>query len=807
MLSDQTARFVKAIPGLGHFCLYPFDLDRDTPTLHDWVNRPYAQYWMLQNSTVDDVRASYARILASGHVQVYMGYLNGNAAFLLEVYDALQDPLREHYDAQPGDCGMHILVAPAQHPIRNFTWHVFTSIMDFIFTNPGTQRVVVEPDLRNEKIHVLNCRAGFEYQKVITLPHKTAHLAFCTRDQYTAAVAADASAHTVMPPSNAATYAAASAHLQPNAWRTANRQTIKKAIAEFAHELLITPVLLGNTGDWGHYILTADTPDIHYRFDAQKLHLDHWNIREASITKSDAQGTAELNALQFILEFKDSLRIPGDMLPTYLEEICSTLYARAYTLGRNAATATQLAHAGYQEIEHAMTAGHPCFVANNGRIGFNATDYRAFAPEAASPIRLVWLAGHKSRANYAGTRNVPYETLLNQELDAATQQRFNAVLTERGLPAEDYFFMPVHPWQWLNKLAYIFAPDLANGYLVYLGEAPDEYDAQQSIRTLYNSSSPLKFYTKTALSILNMGFMRGLSPYYMGSTPAITEWICTLVGNDAFLHTAGFRLLGEVATLGYRNLYYEPLGRTQAHTKMLAALWRESPWQHAGPGQRLLTMASLLHIDNAGNALLPELIKASNIDTATWVRQYLSVYLTPLVHCFYTYELAFMPHGENAILVLENNAPVKLIMKDITEEIQLFRNDENLPEKVKRVYTPTAEDVKLLCIFTDVFDCFFRFMAHVLHEHGNFAEDRFWTLVAENITHYQQTHPHLNDAFSRYDLFAPEFTRSCLNRLQLRNNKQMVDLSDPNGNLAFVGTLVNPVAAYRNVAAYSPAVS
>ena len=31
-----------------------------------------------------------------------------------------------------------------------------------------------------------------------------------------------------------------------------------------------------------------------------------------------------------------------------------------------------------------MTEGHPCFVANNGRLGFGVDDYLRYAPEAAS---------------------------------------------------------------------------------------------------------------------------------------------------------------------------------------------------------------------------------------------------------------------------------------------------------------------------------------------------------------------------------------------------------------------------------------
>ena len=47
------------------------------------------------------------------------------------------------------------------------------------------------------------------------------------------------------------------------------------------------------------------------------------------------------------------------------------------------------------------------------------------------------------------------------------------------------------------------------------------------------------------------------------------------------------------------------------------------------------------------------------------------------------------------------------------------------------------------------------------------------------------------------DLFAPTFAHSCLNRLQLRNNRQMLDLADPIAGLALTGTLDNPIAPFR----------
>ncbi len=69
--------------------------------------------------------------------------------------------------------------------------------------------------------------------------------------------------------------------------------------------------------------------------------------------------------------------------------------------------------------------------------------------------------------------------------------------------------------------------------------------------------------------------------------------------------------------------------------------------------------------------------------------------------------------------------------------------------------------------------------------------------MAQCIIQYQIDQPQLEDRFSKHDLFSQDFAHSCLNRLQLNNNKQMVDLTDPANSLKFAGTLQNPIAKYR----------
>ncbi|WP_328496168.1 IucA/IucC family siderophore biosynthesis protein [Streptomyces sp. NBC_00414] len=594
------------------------------------------------------------------------------------------------------------------------------------------------------------------------------------------------------------------AHLSPHRWARANRLLIRKALAEFAHERLITPETVdgdggqdgngGLSGKKGEYAVRSDDGLTRYRFTATRRALDHWQVDAESITRSRDGAELPLAALDFFIELKKSLGLSDQVLPVYLEEISSTLSGTCYKLTKPQLTSPELARSGFQEIETGMTEGHPCFVANNGRLGFGIHEYLSYAPETASPVRLIWLAAHRSRAAFTAGVGIEYESFLRDELGKETVDRFHGTLRDQGLDPADYLFIPVHPWQWWNKLTVTFAAEIARQHLVCLGEGDDEYLAQQSIRTFFNKSEPQKHYVKTALSVINMGFMRGLSAAYMEATPAINDWLAQLIDNDPLLKSTGLSIIRERAAVGYRHLEYEAAtDRYSPYRKMLAALWRESPVPSLQDGESLATMASLVHVDHDGSSIAASLIERSGLTPAEWLRRYLRAYFTPLLHSFYAYDLVFMPHGENVILVLKDGVVERAIYKDIAEEIAVMDPDAVLPPTVERLRVDVPEDKKLLSIFTDVFDCFFRFLAANLAGEGVIEEDDFWRTVADCVRDYQASAPELADKFRQYDMFAPEFALSCLNRLQLRDNEQMVDLSDPAGALQLVGTLKNPI--------------
>lgn len=784
---QTTDGFYYTDKALGQFSIQLLKPADVATTIEGWVNQDYARYWNMKGFDRAKIQAFYEDIQLAPDKSAYVGLYEGEPAFLVELYEPAQDRLAEHYPVKIGDVGMHLLVAPPLRPRSGFTLAVMRCVMDFIFSAQTAARVVVEPDINNHKIHQLNCRVGFTHVRPVDLGDKTALLGFCTRQAFSDSLLASPD-HTT---------GIQTAHLSPHCWEKSNRLLLRKILAEFAHEQIVVPQKLASEN---RYRIEASDV-VAYEFSAQRLMVNHWLIDLASINRvqnedgSGWQPSGVPDVLEYLIAIRDVLGIHAEDFPLYLEEISSTLFSSCYKLSTSGRSADALCHADYQAVEAAMTEGHPIFIANNGRIGFGADDYHRFAPETAQPVQLTWLAAIKTKAFFSSVPDLDFAQLIESELDEAVIARWRDQLELLGLKPDDYYFMPVHPWQWTNKTAITFAAEIAKRDLVYLGTGPDLYQTQQSIRTFFNLSAPHKHYVKTALSILNMGFMRGLSPEYMRDTPAINQWLADLLQQDAFLQKNGFSILREVAAIGYSNpSFTKELTVGTGYGKMLSALWRETP--QLKTGERLMTMAALLHIDAQGDALVKKLIEASSVGADVWVKDYLQAYFVPLVHCLYTHDLVFMPHGENLIMVLENGRVKRMIMKDIGEEIGLLNSPLNLPEVVDRISFIIDEKLVANCIFTDVFDGFFRHLAAILVDQNVMPEQDFWALVATSISTYQKARPQLTEKYCRYDLFQPTMARNCFNRLQLRNNRHMLDLLDPEKSFRYGDPMVNPVAQF-----------
>lgn len=173
---------------IGTFALCHLEPKADSSLMHNWFSRDYARFWNMGHYSQKEIECFYEKMNASGHAAAFIGYCDSTPAFIMESYDPLHDQVGRHYDVLPGDWGMHFLVAPPQKTIPGFTLAIIRTVLAYHFQQRGIRRLVVEPDVRNDKVHALNRKVGFVYAGTVELEEKTAALAFVTRRQFQATI-------------------------------------------------------------------------------------------------------------------------------------------------------------------------------------------------------------------------------------------------------------------------------------------------------------------------------------------------------------------------------------------------------------------------------------------------------------------------------------------------------------------------------------------------------------------------------------------------------------------------------------------
>ncbi len=585
------------------------------------------------------------------------------------------------------------------------------------------------------------------------------------------------------------------AELNTENWRRAGRDLLAKALGELSYEELLHPEEIGT----GRYRVDFPGP-VSYTFSARRGAFLDWRVDPATIVRT-AGGTEEPahDPLRFLLDSYASLGISGETSGHLTRELTATMAADARLLGAESATAAELAELSYVELEGHQT-GHPWLLPNKGRMGFSASDAAQYAPEGRNLHRLPWIAVHNSLANYRAVEGLSHQVLLDGELDEQDRRRFEQVLTDRGLDANEYVWMPVHPWQWDEIVLPVFTPDVAAGRIVPLGDGPDQYLAQQSIRTFANVDNHQRHYVKLPLSILNTLVWRGLPTERTVAAPAVTSWVLGLADSDPFLRDeARTVLLGEVASVTVRHPVLEEIEDVPYQYKeLLGAIWRQPLSSKLDSGERARTLASLLHVDRDGRAFVAELAERSGVDPQEWLRRLFGALLPSLLHFLYQYGLVFSPHGENTIVVFDSDdVPTRLAVKDFVDDVNISEASlpelEGLPPEVDAALLREPPEFLRQFIQSGLFVGHFRYLAPLVEQHLGVAERTFWSLVRDEVLAYQKHFPELSDRFEMFDLLTPELDRLCLNRNRLLLDAYRDRPERPHA--AVHGTIPNPLHA------------
>lgn len=158
----------------------PVDPVGDLDLLHGWVTQERARFWGMTDKTREEVGEVYAFLDSLETHHAYLVHEGGHPGAIWQTYEPAHDPMGESYSVAEGDLGVHLFLGPGR-PRPGFTGALADYLLGVVFADPAVQRVVVEPDVLNDRSLARMVREGFVPGPVVDLGHKRAQLAFLHR--------------------------------------------------------------------------------------------------------------------------------------------------------------------------------------------------------------------------------------------------------------------------------------------------------------------------------------------------------------------------------------------------------------------------------------------------------------------------------------------------------------------------------------------------------------------------------------------------------------------------------------------------
>jgi hypothetical protein len=192
--ASRPAVHEQKVDGFGTVRVLPLDPAADAPLLHRWVSEERAVFWGMNGLTEQQVSETYAHMETLGTHHAYLLVKDGAPAGLLQTYEPEADRVGECYPVEPGDIGMHLLIAPPEPGEKRSGWTagLAAAVSTYVLLVLDRRRVVVDPDVANEKAIARFTRQGFVAGPRVVLPEidlpdvylpeKRAQLAFLTRE-------------------------------------------------------------------------------------------------------------------------------------------------------------------------------------------------------------------------------------------------------------------------------------------------------------------------------------------------------------------------------------------------------------------------------------------------------------------------------------------------------------------------------------------------------------------------------------------------------------------------------------------------
>ncbi len=516
-------------------------------------------------------------------------------------------------------------------------------------------------------------------------------------------------------------------------WNRVNLNLLAKSIGELCYEQILNARQMSE----GSFELTLQK-GAKYTFKAWTGIWDHMRVDPNSIKKI---GSGLISAGQFFIDAQQDVSMTDIVLGNFLEEMNNSLYADLNLIAKQkGVSALDMVEMSGEKIQSYLN-GHPKILLSKGRVGWGAYEMENYAPESEKPIILHWIAVNKSLIECSFDDHVDAHLLLEESLNKNEIQDLHEKLRHKKLIFEDFYFMPVHPWQWNKFIKIQYQSLIAENKIISLGVLGDSYVPQISIRTLSNQTHPKKFDIKLPLTILNTSAIRGIPARYISIGARLSQQILSLCREDEILKEYNTDVLVEKAGMSVKNELFDQINEAPyRYNELLGAIWRESMSSKLNFNEQAILTGSLFHQDFSGRSLIGAYILKSGLTAKEWLKAYFTVTIIPLYHLQLKYGIGLVAHGQNIILKMKEYRPIGIILKDFQGDLRLADNSILLEKSNFIDIASKLEKMPANYLIHDLITghmvTVLRFVSEVMEESDGFSEIEFYELLASVVSDY-----------------------------------------------------------------------
>ncbi len=302
---------------------------------------------------------------------------------------------------------------------------------------------------------------------------------------------------------------------------------------------------------------------------------------------------------------------------------------------------------------------HPAFASTDG---LSEEERRAYSPEFHPVLQLTVIAVRKSCLYVADGMGVQdyLQWFRHHYPDAVLQWRQS--LQKRDMPLNDWYPLPVHPYQLQYVLPEKFAAEIRRGDIVLLDDVSIATAPTMSFRTLCTLNDADAPHIKLPVSLRLTSLQHTVSPTSVVMGPRISQLLRQILQREG-----GFDHALEIAAEITGACFIDADDDKARH---LSVLYRSNPGMRRDDGLFALPVACL-YADSPFNSepLICELIRLSCGEgpqaVLDYFRQYSRVVLTACLSAYLLYGIAFEARQQNSYLRVDAQyRPVQLQVRD-----------------------------------------------------------------------------------------------------------------------------------------------